>query len=74
MNARCRGAHHTTLCIQTLKNILILLEIVFLGIESSGQHLKSAPQEDFFNVAMLRYVSCFPSCQEGFFNVVCADF
>ena len=34
-----------------------------------GQRLKSAPQEDFFYVAMLRYVSCFPSCQEGFFNV-----
>jgi len=33
------------------------------------QRLKSAPQEDFFYVAMLRYVSCFPSCQEGFFNV-----
>ena len=34
-----------------------------------GQRLKSAPQEDFFYVAMLRYVSSFPSCQEGFFNV-----
>ena len=33
-----------------------------------GQRLKSAPQEDFFYVAMLRYDSC-PSCQEGFFNV-----
>ena len=26
-----------------------------------GQCLKSAPQEDFFYVAMLRYVNCFPS-------------
>ena len=33
------------------------------------QCLKSAPQEDLFYVAMLRYVSCFLSCQEGFFNV-----
>ena len=32
-----------------------------------GQRLKSAPQEDFFYV--VTYVSCFPSCQEGFFNV-----
>ena len=34
-----------------------------------GQRLKSAPLEYFFYVAMLRYVSCFLSCQEGFFNV-----
>ena len=33
------------------------------------QCLKSAPQEDLFYVTMLRYVSCFPSCQVGFFNV-----
>ena len=33
------------------------------------QCLKSAPQEDLFYVAMFRYVSCFPSCQVGFFNV-----
>ena len=35
----------------------------------STPHLKSAPREDFFYVAMLSYISCFPSCQEGFFNV-----
>ena len=34
-----------------------------------GQRLKSAPCEDFFYVAILRYVSCFPSYQVGFFNV-----
>ena len=33
------------------------------------QCLKSAPQENLSYVAMLRYVSCFPSCQERFFNV-----
>ena len=26
-------------------------------------------EKRIFNVAMLRYVSCFPSCREGFFNV-----
>ena len=36
---------------------------------ATPQHLKSAPHEDIFYVAMLRYVSCFPRCQEGFFNV-----
>ena len=34
-----------------------------------GQRLKSAQREDFFYVAMLRYVSCFLSCQEGFYTV-----
>ena len=29
---------------------------------------ENAPQEDLFCVAMLRYVSCFPSCHRGFFN------
>ena len=30
-----------------------------------GQRLKSAPREDIFYGAMLRYVSCSPSCQEA---------
>ena len=34
-----------------------------------AQHLKSPQQYDFFYLSMLRYVSCFPSCQQGFFNV-----
>ena len=42
-------------------------------VKGNGQapigRLKSAPLEDFFYVAMLRCVSCFPSCQEGVFNV-----
>ena len=33
------------------------------------QCLKSVPQEDLFYVAMFRHVSCFSSCQVGFFNV-----
>ena len=41
----------------------------FFSIAPIGQRLKSALQEDFFYFAMLRCVSCFPSCQEGFFNV-----
>ena len=41
--------------------------LIFIG--PIGQSLKSAPQEDFFYVSILRYVSCFPSSQEGFLNV-----
>ena len=52
----------------SLKNSLKKLEISTL-CKPIRQRLKSPPLKDFFYLSMSRYVSRFPSCQEGFVNV-----